>query len=430
MSLVAQINALKEKRRHLIEVDARGILNTAEAAKRSLGSEEEAQWQRALDDAEKIGQEIAKLERQDTAERSIAAATSEPVSGNKQTRAEKAELNLPEGLRANFAEALRSHYGSDARANLSTPQYGAAFRDFVGGREMRAHQADADISGGFLKAPPAFVAGLIKAVDDELFLRRLATVIPVSGSDSLGAVSLDTDPEDADWTSEIAAASETADLAFGKRELKPDPLSKLAKISRKLLRVAALNPESLLMDRLAYKFAVTQEKAFLTGHGAGRPLGLFTASASGISTARDVSTGNTTTTIEFDGLKEAKYTLKSQYWAKAAWLFHRDAIKQLAKKKDGEGRYLWEAAVRAGEPDRLLQMPFYVSEHAPSTFTTGLYVGMIADFSHYWIADGLNYEVQRLIELYAATNQIGFIGRAEVDGMPVLGEAFVRVKLA
>jgi hypothetical protein len=39
-------------------------------------------------------------------------------------------------------------------------------------------------------------------------------------------------------------------------------------------------------------------------------------------------------------------------------------------------------------------------------------------------------EIQVLYELDAATNQIGFISRAECDGMPVLEEAFARVKLA
>jgi len=42
----------------------------------------------------------------------------------------------------------------------------------------------------------------------------------------------------------------------------------------------------------------------------------------------------------------------------------------------------------------------------------------------------LNLAVQRLVELYAETNQIGFIGRLESDGMPTLEEAFVRIKLA
>ena len=45
-------------------------------------------------------------------------------------------------------------------------------------------------------------------------------------------------------------------------------------------------------------------------------------------------------------------------------------------------------------------------------------------------ADALYMQVQRLNELYAETNQVGFIGRLETDGAPVLEEAFVRLKLA
>jgi HK97 family phage major capsid protein len=129
-------------------------------------------------------------------------------------------------------------------------------------------------------------------------------------------------------------------------------------------------------------------------------------------------------------LIEAKYTLKAGYWPRARWIFHRDAVKQLAKLQDDTGRYLWQNAIQLGQPDMLFGVPLFVSEYAPNTFTTGLYVGIIGDFSNYWIADALDFSTQRLNELYAATNQTGFIGRLESDGMPVLAEAFVRVKLA
>jgi len=52
------------------------------------------------------------------------------------------------------------------------------------------------------------------------------------------------------------------------------------------------------------------------------------------------------------------------------------------------------------------------------------------DRDYYVSADALDMIVQRLVELYAETNQTGFIGRAECDGMPTLAEAFARVKLA
>ena len=48
----------------------------------------------------------------------------------------------------------------------------------------------------------------------------------------------------------------------------------------------------------------------------------------------------------------------------------------------------------------------------------------------YWIADALTMTIQVLKELYAESNQTGYIGRLETDGAPVLAEAFARVKLA
>jgi len=218
-------------------------------------------------------------------------------------------------------------------------------------------------------------------------------------------------------------------MDFGKRELSPHPLAKYIKVSRKLLRTSAFDIEGLVRDRLAYKHAVPQENAFLNGSGSGQPLGVFTASNDGISTGRDVSTGNTDTAMTFDGLKEAKYTMKGQYWPRVRWVFHRDGVKQISKLKDGEGQYIWQASVVAGDPDRLLSFPTHMSEYAPNTFLSGNYVGILGDFSFYWIVDALDMEIQRLVELYAASNQIGFIGRMECDGMPVLEEAFVRVTL-
>jgi len=84
----------------------------------------------------------------------------------------------------------------------------------------------------------------------------------------------------------------------------------------------------------------------------------------------------------------------------------------------------------ADRPDTILGHPFMESEYAPNTFTTGQYVGVLGDFSFYWIADALTMQIQVLTELYAETNQNGYIGRKETDGQPVLEEPFVRVTLA
>ena len=126
-----------------------------------------------------------------------------------------------------------------------------------------------------------------------------------------------------------------------------------------------------------------------------------------------------------DNLIRVKYTLKPAYHSGAKWIFHTDGVSQIARLKDGEGRYLFNV-----DTNQLIGFSVLISEHAPNTFTTGLYVGLLGNFNWYWVVDALPFTMQRLDELYAGTNQTGFIGRRETDGAPVLEEAFVRVKLA
>ena len=45
------------------------------------------------------------------------------------------------------------------------------------------------------------------------------------------------------------------------------------------------------------------------------------------------------------------------------------------------------------------------------------------DFSYYWVADRTNRTMKRLNELYAMTDQVGFVGTQRVDGKLILPEA-------
>lgn len=413
-----RIRELRQKRAGLIQ-QARELVDTAEGEDRDFTQEEDAQYNKLMDDADKLRQRIEREERQLEAETELGQPAGEdPV----QTRTQPGQPGQDPGQPDEDEQRMR-----DFRRFL--PAWISNDYRELRPEELRALQADLDVSGGYLRPPEQFVDQLIKAVDDMVFIRGMATTFTVVNAESLGVPTLENDPADADWTTELATGSEDSTMDFGKRELHPHPLAKRIKVSRKLIR-AVPNAEQLVRDRLAYKFGITAEKAYLTGSGANQPLGVFTASADGISTSRDVSTGNTTTEIRFDGLIEAKYTLKGAYWPRARWIFHRDGMKQIAKLKDGEGQYLWRESVRVGEPDRVLGLPAMMSEYAPNTFTSGQYVGILGDFMNYWIADALTFELQLLQELYAATNQVGLIGRLESDGMPVLEEAFVRVTLS
>lgn len=388
----------------------REIHEGAEAEERALNADEDQKWNQMRDEVRAIDDRIKRAEEQAKIDAESRREEIENEERNNEKRGGKAEERTDE-QRAfeNFIRHGKNNLDSD---------------------ERRALSQGTDSKGGFL-APEQFNNELIKFIDDMVWIRQNARVLTLNVGESIGTPSLDADPDDADWTSELGTGSEDDTMAFGKRKLEPQPLAKRIKVSRDLLESSAINVEQLVRERLGYKFGVSEEKGFLTGNGAGQPLGVFTADANGISTSRDVSTGNTTSAPTFDGLKAAKWTLKAGYRSRpsAAWIFHRECLELIDKLKDGEGRYIWQPSVVAGTPDTLLTIPVLESEFAPNTFTTGQYVGVLGDWRNYWIAEIGMMNLQRLDELYAETNQTGFIGRSRIDGMPVLEEAFVRVKL-
>jgi len=292
-----------------------------------------------------------------------------------------------------------------------------------------ALQQDNPTQAGYLVAPEKFVTELIKEMADKSFMRQKANVLPpLRGAQSLGYPTRTAGMSSFAWGTEIQAPTADSTLAFGKREFKPHPGTSEILISKTLIRNVS-NADALIRGEIAEEVNSSLEEAYMTGTGAGQPLGVFTASDDGIGTSRDVSTGNTATELKFDGLINCKMSVKEQYRRGAEWIMHRDAIKQIMKLKDSNGQYIWQPSVTQGAPDMLLSSPVNESEFAPNTFTTGLYLAVFGNLKNYWIVDSLAMEIQVLMELYARTNQADYLTRIETDGAPVVSAAFARAKL-
>ena len=383
---------------------------------KGLSADDSAQYDRIMEQFD------AKMAEAKRVERDVAAS------------AAVAQLSAPQ-QRLGIGGAVASNEVEQRQLNL--------LRNWFKGQALSAVErkdlsAGVDAQGGYLVAPAVLANGIIKFIDDEVYLRRLATVIPMDVGTELIAPTWDADPADADWLTEVASVTTDTAMRTGLRTLRPTRLSKEVKISRTLVNQSRVNIEQWVQARLAYKFGITEEKAFLTGTGAsGQPLGVFTASVQGIPTTRD-TTASATTSFTADNILDTKHALKAAYWSRPAtrWVMHRDTIARIRKLKDGSGNYLWSpglgpgGGITQGLPPTIADVPYLVSEYAPNTYTTGLYVAIIGDFSYYYIAETGRYELQVLAELYASTDQIGYIGRTYVDGQPVLAEAFQRLKLA
>lgn len=398
-------------------VEYRQVLDKIDGEKRRPNADEKEKL-RVMDEAmNDLEEKIQMYDRQEERERKIAGgsqARNKPPLADEGAAAQAGRETSIRGT-AEYATVFSNYLRNGSSAfNGASPQIRAAL------------QSDSDTAGGSTVVSEQFSDRFIQSVNNQVFMRQLSTIDTVANAQSLGIPTITSDPDDADWTSEIATGSEDQSMAFGKRELRPHPLAKRIKISKKLMRLNA-KIEAKVMERMSYKFAVPQEKGFLVGTGAQQPLGIFTASNNGISTARDVQTGSTTDIPSADPLFDALYSLKSQYQIKSTWALSREFVKRVRKLKTTQGEYLWQPAISGGQPSLILDRPFFMSEYVPNIFTTGKYVGAIGDFSFYNIVDALDLEIERLTELYAESNQMGFIGRAECDGMPVLEEAFARL---
>jgi HK97 family phage major capsid protein len=292
-------------------------------------------------------------------------------------------------------------------------------------------QADVDTSGGFATVPIKIMQKLIHGFNNAVFLRQFATVIPVPDAMSLGAPEMLSDMGDLEWSSELTTGSEDTDLDFARRDLVPRPLARRIRVSNKFMRLSVLPPETLIAQRFEYVMGTVLESNYLNGTGANQPLGCLVASNDGISVNRDVSTHNTSGALKADNLIACVGELKAQHRRNARWILHRSTEEAVRKMKTGTGDYIWKPGLEKN-PNTLLGFPIHLSEYAPDydTISSGDYVAILGDFSWYWIIDALTLQVKRLDELYAESDQTGFIARYEGDGAPVLEDAFVRSQLA
>lgn len=292
-------------------------------------------------------------------------------------------------------------------------------------------QAGVAEGGGYTIAPQYLVKQIIKDLDYAVQIRKRANIIPATnGYASIGIPTLDSDLNNLEWTAEIAAVTEDTNMAFGKREMKANQLTKLVKISKRLIKQSNIDIQSFVQERIAYKLAATLEHNYLYGNGTDKPLGIFAQTSdntAAIPTDRDIKVGTATAAITYDGLVDAVSGLKGGYQNGAVWMLNRKAIAALRKLKDKQDRPIWQESLIAGQPSILLGIPVVQNDFIEDKLEAAKYFGFLANLKYYWIMDSLSMELQVLHELYSNTNQIGFQVGYWGDGAPIQKEAFVRL---
>ncbi len=365
------------------------------------------QYDKMAADVKALGDEIRRLEDQMEMDAKLSAPTSAPVHADpKADNRKSARPTATDAYNKAFWDMMRGNNSLEVRDALS-----------VGVNE----------NGGFT-VPDEFERQLIQGLEENNIFRTLAHTIHTNSGTR--TIPIATDSGSASWIEEGAAIQES-DMSFAQETLSAYKLGCTIKVSNELLNDSAFNIAAHIAQRFGVRFGNAEEDAFINGTGPSANPQVTPSQPTGILTSLTASAGNTTedaVTVHFDNIYKLYYSLKSPYRRKASFLCNETLLLQLMLLKDKNDNYIWKPGLEVGKSDNTVTSPIYTSGYMPAlTGTAGTDAGkkvlLFGDFSYYWIADRQSRTLKRLNELYAVTDQVGFIGTQRVDGKLILPEA-------
>ena len=403
---MSKIIELRNKRNTLWE-QTKAFLEEHRDSNGLVAADAVEQYDKMAADVKALGDEIKRLEDQMEMDAKLSAPTSAPVHADPKADTRKpARPTATDAYNKAFWDMMRGNNSMEVRDALS-----------VGVNE----------NGGFT-VPDEFERQLIQGLEENNIFRTLAHTIHTNSGTR--TIPIATDSGSASWIEEGAAIQES-DMAFAQETLSAYKLGCMIKVSNELLNDSAFNIAAHIAQRFGVRFGNAEEDAFINGTGPSANPQTTPSQPTGILTSLTASAGNTTedaVTVHFDNIYKLYYSLKSPYRRKASFLCNETLLLQLMLIKDKNDNYIWKPGLEVGKPDTILGRPIYTSGYMPALTGTaatdaGKKVLLFGDFSYYWIADRQSRTLKRLNELYAVTDQVGFIGTQRVDGKLILPEA-------
>lgn len=390
------ISEMRNKRKKLIET-MDSFLETHQKDG-SLSAEDDAVYQGMESEINTLTNDIHRMERREEIEAELEKPVAKPLTGKPMT-ASLTDEDEDKGIKA---KAYKKSFWNAMRQKNIRPEV------------LNALQEGTDSEGGYL-VPDEFEHTLVEALEEENIFRKLAHIINTSSGDR--KIPVVATKGTASWVDEEGSITESDD-AFSQVSIGAYKLGTLIKVSNELLHDSVFNLEQYISKEFARRIGNKEEDAFFNGDGDGKPVGIF----NGTGGAQVGVTAASTSAITADEIIDLFYSLGAPYRKKAVWVVNDATVKSIRKLKDGNGNYLWQPALTSGTPDTLLGRPVYTSTAVP-TIASGAKVIAFGDFNYYWIADRQGRVFKKLSELYATTDQTGFVATQRVDGKLILPEA-------
>lgn len=286
--------------------------------------------------------------------------------------------------------------------------------------ELKTLTANNDAQGGYL-APPEYAAEVLRDIVEMNPIRALASV---KGTNSASVIYPTRKPMgNATWDdiAEDTAETSSADI-FGQLEVHTHGMSTFVDIHNLLLSDAPA-VETEVREAITEDFALKETRSWALGTGINQPEGLL------INTDIATYKNGHATILQADNLVKFLYSIAQTYRGRGAWAMNGTTLGLLRIMKDGQGNWLWQPSLQAGQPETILGRPVVEVLDMPdvASGTTPIIYG---DFSGYRILDRAS--LTTLVDPYtrAIKKETRFHFGRRVGGRVIMAAKFKKYLMA
>ncbi len=385
---------IEEMRGRLFKIveEARALVEAAKTEERALAAEEVEKYDRLMVDARAMEKDI---------ERETELQRMEAEKIERQEDPEKVEHEWRGGI----AEFLRTV--------LTNPQDQRL-------QEYRQQAMGQGVMGGFM-VPTQWSDTIRQLQPQDAVIRPRATVIP-PGDPPDSAISFPA----LDQTGARGVYSGVTVNWIGEGTLKPETDYRLLEVTLNPNEVAAYIPltDKLLRNSQAASVLATtllrraiiaaEDDAFLSGNGAGQPLGIINHPA----TIQQVRTGFPSAIPGDNYVDLVEMYAQVMKDGPLVWIYSPTMLTELMTMTDALGNLIWTQSAREGEPNRLMGIPAIENERNPAMADPGSL--LLVNLQHYLIKDGSGIFVDSSPYPLYLQNQTVIKAFFNVDGQPWL----------
>lgn len=241
---------------------------------------------------------------------------------------------------------------------------------------------------------------------------------------------------DAGWSGNSETRDETDAPEIKKIQIPVHEIYAKPKAAQHLLDDAKIDVENWLINKIAEKFAILENLAFIKGTGTDKPIGFLSAPSSDNET-REFGTlqhfctglaGKFDDDTALDILINLACSLKPIYVKNAKWLMSRSALSAVRKLKNADGISIWQPSMSESTPSTLLGYPVIIDDDMPAlkegTPSTSIAFGDF--YAGYLIVDRQEFSILR--DPYTSKPFVEFYATKRVGGAVVDSDAIKLLK--